>query len=77
MLGRLYGQNEDEASTHTVSFTAHAVLATTDVVPAFLFVPAVDHVVAGRRTGEESVLMKLAKHHTEHDALGQRCLRGV
>lgn len=76
-LRRLSGQNKDEASTHTVSFTAHAVFATTDVVPASLLVPAVYHVVAGRRSGEESVLMKLAKHPTERGTLGQRCLREV
>lgn len=75
MLGRLSGQKKDETLTHTISFTAHAVFAATDVVPAFLFVPAVYHVVAGRRSGEESVLMKLAKHRTERGALGEVCLR--
>lgn len=70
MFGRFFSQKKDKASTHTVSFAAHAVLAATDVVPAFLFVPAVYHVVAGRRSGEESVLMKLAKHHIERGAPG-------
>lgn len=57
-------------------FTAHAVLAAADVVLAFLFVPAVYHVVAARRSGEEGVLMKLAKHRTGRGTLGWGCLRG-
>lgn len=41
------------------------MFAATNVILAFLFVPAIYHVVAVRRSGEESVLVRLAKHRTE------------
>lgn len=56
-----------------MAFTTHAMFAATDVFIGVLFMPAVIHVVAVRRSGEETVLMKLAKDHTER---GRNAFRG-
>lgn len=46
-------------------FTTHTMVAATEVFIGVLFMPAVIHIVAVRRSGEEPILMKLAKNHTE------------
>lgn len=53
-------------------FTTHAMVVATDVFIGVLFMPAVIHVVAVRRSGEETVLMKLAKDHKER---GRECFQ--